>query len=47
MSDSGIWILMGIALLLMGGIDCAMIEAHRQHGTGPFKGCVCAPQEAP
>jgi hypothetical protein len=45
MSDSGNWMMMAIALLLMGGIDCAMIESHRQHGTGPFKGCVCAPKE--
>jgi hypothetical protein len=47
MSDSGSWILMAIALLIISGLDCAMIEGHRRRGTGPFKGCVCAPKESP
>jgi len=47
MSDEGRWILLALAFLLVGGLDCATIEGHRRHGTGPFKGCVCAPRESP
>ena len=45
MSDSGIWLLTALILLVCGAMDCAMIASHREHGTGPFKGCVCAPKE--
>jgi hypothetical protein len=47
MSDSGTWLLMALVLLVCGVMDCAMIASHRDHGTGPFKGCVCDPKEAP